>query len=137
MAIGLEEPELLNMGVALLAKFLTVREPNLKYLALENMVRLAEVPAVVDTVARHQRTILACLHDPDISIRRRSLDLLFTMCTQATAAEITSELLGYLSTAEYEMREELVLKTAVLAERWVLAGWRGGCWGEGGQARVE
>jgi hypothetical protein len=25
-----------------------VREPNLKYLALENMTRLAEVPAVVD-----------------------------------------------------------------------------------------
>lgn len=28
-----------------------VREPNLKYLALENMARLAEVPAVVDTGA--------------------------------------------------------------------------------------
>lgn len=26
-----------------------MREPNLKYLALENMARLAEVPAVVDT----------------------------------------------------------------------------------------
>lgn len=49
VAISLEEPELLNMGVALLAKFLSVREPNLKYLALENMARLAEVPAVVDT----------------------------------------------------------------------------------------
>lgn len=38
--------------MALLAKFLSVREPNLKYLALENMARLAEVPAVVDTGAR-------------------------------------------------------------------------------------
>ena len=38
--------------MALLAKFLAVREPNLKYLALENMSRLAEVPAVVDTVSR-------------------------------------------------------------------------------------
>ena len=28
-----------------------MREPNLKYLALENMARLAEVPAVVDTGA--------------------------------------------------------------------------------------
>lgn len=49
VAIALEEPELMTMGVALLAKFLSVREPNLKYLALENMARLAEVPAVVDT----------------------------------------------------------------------------------------
>lgn len=39
VAIGLEEPELLGLGVSLLAKFLSVREPNLKYLALENMVR--------------------------------------------------------------------------------------------------
>ena len=49
VAISLEEAELMTLGVALLAKFLSVREPNLKYLALENMARLAEVPAVVDT----------------------------------------------------------------------------------------
>ena len=55
VAISLEEPELLAMGVALLAKFLTVREPNLKYLALENLGRLAEVPAVVDTGGRGTR----------------------------------------------------------------------------------
>lgn len=38
-------------------------------------------------------------------------------CTPATAADIVGELLSYLTSAEYEMREELVLKTAVLAER--------------------
>ena len=32
-------------GVSLLGKFISVREPNIKYLGLENMVRLAEVPA--------------------------------------------------------------------------------------------
>jgi hypothetical protein len=52
VAIGLEEPELLAMGGALLAKFLAVREPNLRYLALESMTRLAEVPAVAETVSR-------------------------------------------------------------------------------------
>ena len=39
-------------GVSLLGKFISVREPNIKYLGLENMVRLAEVPAVADTVNR-------------------------------------------------------------------------------------
>lgn len=39
-------------GVALLGKFISVREPNIRYLGLENMVRLAEVPAVADTVNR-------------------------------------------------------------------------------------
>lgn len=70
------------------------------------------------TVNRHQKTILGCLRDGDVSIRRRALDLLFIMCTPATAAAIVDELLSYLSLADYSMREELVLKTAVLAERW-------------------
>jgi len=61
VAIALEEPELMSMGVALLAKFLSVREPNLKYLALENMARLAEVPAVVDT-GRGQLPDKSCQH---------------------------------------------------------------------------
>ena len=39
-------------GVSLLGKFISVREPNIKYLGLENMVRLAEVPAVADTISR-------------------------------------------------------------------------------------
>ena len=38
--------------VGLLGRFIGVREPNLKYLGLENMVRLAEVPAVMETVSK-------------------------------------------------------------------------------------
>ena len=30
-------------------------------------------------VNRHQKTIIACLRDSDVSIRRRALDLLFIM----------------------------------------------------------
>lgn len=44
--------ELLAAGVALLGKFIGLRDPNLKYLGLENMVRLAGVPAVMETVNR-------------------------------------------------------------------------------------
>ncbi len=38
--------------MGLLGRFIGVREPNLKYLGLENMVRLAEVPAVMETVSK-------------------------------------------------------------------------------------
>ena len=44
--------DLLAAGVALLGKFIGLRDPNLKYLGLENMVRLAGVPAVMETVNR-------------------------------------------------------------------------------------
>lgn len=46
------DTELLQASVSLLGKFISVREPNIKYLGLENMVRLAEVPAVIDTIHR-------------------------------------------------------------------------------------
>ncbi len=46
------DTEILSQAVSLLGKFITVREPNIKYLGLENMVRLAEVPAVNDVISR-------------------------------------------------------------------------------------
>lgn len=66
---------------------------------------------------RHQKSIIASLKDVDISIRRRAVDLLFTMCTPTTAADIVAELLKYLEIADFSLRDELVLKIAILAER--------------------
>lgn len=43
--------------------------------------------------------------------------MLLCRCTPDSSAEIVEELLSYLTLADYSMREELVLKTAVLAER--------------------
>lgn len=69
---------------------------------------------------RHQKSIVATLKDADISIRRRGLDLLFTMCNNQNVRDIVDELLKYLEIADFTMRDELVLKTAVLAERYCL-----------------
>ena len=67
-----------------------------------------------------------------MSIRKRAMDLLFTMCTPASADEVVKELLAYLVVADFSMREELVLKIAFLAEKfapsvqWWVQGWPGG-----------
>ena len=71
----------------------------------------------VGRFCRHQKSIVATLKDADISIRRRGLDLLFTMCNNQNVRDIVDELLKYLEIADFSMRDELVLKTAVLAER--------------------
>ena len=65
-----------------------VREPNLRYLALESMSRLAAVPAVGEAVSRHFKMILGCLKDNDVSIRRRALGLLFVMAGSGSAPEV-------------------------------------------------
>ncbi|KAK9153797.1 hypothetical protein Sjap_001277 [Stephania japonica] len=111
------EKEMMSQCVALLGKFIAVREPNIRYLGLENMTRMLMVTDVQDIIKRHQAQIITSLKDPDISIRRRALDLLYAMCDITNAKDIVEELLQYLSAAEFAMREELALKAAILAEK--------------------
>ncbi|KFK39913.1 hypothetical protein AALP_AA3G305400 [Arabis alpina] len=111
------EKEMMSQCVALLGKFISVREPNIRYLGLENMTRMLMVTDVQDIIKKHQSQIIISLKDPDISIRRRALDLLYGMCDVSNAKDIVEELLQYLSTAEFSMREELSLKAAILAEK--------------------
>ncbi|KMZ67831.1 putative AP-2 complex subunit alpha [Zostera marina] len=111
------EKDMMSQCVALLGKFIAVREPNIRYLGLENMTRMLLVTDVQDIIKRHQSQIIISLKDPDISIRRRALDLLYGMCDITNAKDIVEELLQYLSTADFAMREELALKAAILAEK--------------------
>ncbi|KAG5515677.1 hypothetical protein RHGRI_036653 [Rhododendron griersonianum] len=111
------EKEMMSQCVALLGKFIAVREPNIRYLGLENMTRMFMVTDVQDIIRRHQAQIITSLKDPDISIRRRALDLLYGMCDVSNAKDIVEELLQYLSSADFAMREELSLKAAILAEK--------------------
>lgn len=42
--------QVLRSATGLLGKFISTREPNIKYLGLETLMRLVEVPAVVETI---------------------------------------------------------------------------------------
>mmetsp|Transcript_3951 Transcript_3951/g.14937 ORF Transcript_3951/g.14937 Transcript_3951/m.14937 type:complete len:1073 (-) Transcript_3951:55-3273(-) len=115
-----QDSRLLVEAANLLGRFLDDRDTNLRYLALDTMSRLAftEHDTVVDAIRRKQNTILLALKDPDISIRRRALDLLYSMCNTNNAGQIVGELLDYCALADYAIREELVLKIAILAEKY-------------------
>lgn len=81
------------------------------------MAHLAACVDSLEPIKRHQETILMSLRDKDISVRRRGLDLLYSMCDTSNAKIVVSELLRYLQVADYAMREEMVLKIAILAEK--------------------
>jgi len=53
-----------------------------------------------------------------VSVRQRAVDLLYAMCDRSNAERIVQEMLGYLEAADYSIREEMVLKTAILAEKY-------------------
>jgi AP-2 complex subunit alpha len=82
--------------VNLLGKFISVKEPNIRYLALETMSKLQGIQVSSFLIKQHLQKIFVSLRDPDISIRRRALDLLFCLCDQESAGEVVNELLDYL-----------------------------------------
>ena len=53
-----------------------------------------------------------------MSVRQRAADLLYAMCDRTNAQAIVGEMLSYLETADYSIREEMVLKVAILAEKY-------------------
>ncbi|CAI5537634.1 unnamed protein product [Closterium sp. Naga37s-1] len=114
------EREVMAHCVGLLGKFVGVREPNIRYLALENMARMLMVADVQDDIRGFQSQIVHSLKDPDMSIRRRALDLLYGLCDTDNAKFIVEQLLQYLTVADFVMREELTLKTAILAEKFAV-----------------
>lgn len=81
------------------------------------MAHLANMGTEALALRRHVDTVIGMLSDKDISIRRRALDVLYCMCDDKLAKKIVSELLRYLIVADYEIREELVVKIAILAEK--------------------
>jgi AP-2 complex subunit alpha len=75
-------------AVALLSKFINIREPNIRYLGLDMMSRLVGLDGTADAIRKQQATIFFSLKDADISIRRRALDLLFAMTDKSCAESV-------------------------------------------------
>lgn len=116
---GSSGPAQLREGaMKLLGKFISVREPNIRYLGLLTMAKLAQLDGTADSIKKHQATVLVSLKDADISVRRRALDLLFVMCDTDNAERIVDELVAHLVMADAAIREEMVLKIAILAEKY-------------------
>jgi AP-2 complex subunit alpha len=101
-----------------LGKFIQARETNVRYLGLSAMTHLAARTETLEPIKKHQQIIISSLKDRDISVRRQGLDLLYSMCDATNAETIVAELLKYLHNADYAIREEMVLKIAILTEKY-------------------
>ncbi|KAI5703090.1 hypothetical protein M8J76_015754 [Diaphorina citri] len=113
------EPNLLVRGCNQLGQFLSNRETNLRYLALESMCSLANSELSHEAVKKHQEVVILSMKmEKDVSVRQQAVDLLYAMCDKSNAEDIVQEMLNYLETADYSIREEMVLKVAILAEKY-------------------
>lgn len=118
LAIHLDtESAVVQQAAHLLGRFILSKETNVRYLGLDTMAHLAARSDNLDAIKKHRSTITQSLRDKDISVRRRGLDLLYSMCDTTNSKAIVGELLKYLVVADYTLREEMVLKIAILTEK--------------------
>lgn len=101
-----------------LGRFIQSRETNVRYLGLEAMTHLAARTQTLTPIKQHQDVIIGSLKDRDISVRRKGLDLMYSMCDSTNARTIVAELLHHLQNADFAIREEMVLKIAILTEKY-------------------
>lgn len=118
IALG-SDSSLLVLATNLLGRFLKHKDNNIRYVALNTMQTVLTVSeSGMSAVQRHMQTIVDCLRDPDISIRRRALDLVYALVGPSNVRQLTRELLSYLVIADKEFRENIVAKLCWLIERY-------------------
>jgi AP-1 complex subunit gamma-1 len=103
------------LGVNILGKFLTNKDNNIRYVALNTLIKVVAVEP--NAVQRHRNTILDCLRDPDISIRRRALDLSFTLINADNVRVLIRELLSFLEVADAEFKPIMTSQIGIAADR--------------------
>ncbi|TRM65306.1 adaptin N terminal region-domain-containing protein [Schizophyllum amplum] len=103
------------MAINLLGKFLTNRDNNIRYVALNTLNKVVSMDT--NAVQRHRNTILECLRDGDISIRRRALELSYALINEQNVRILIRELLAFLEVADDEFKLGMTTQICLAAER--------------------
>jgi len=110
------EPALRSLSVNILARFLLHKDNNIRYVALQTLGTV--VAQDRDLVSQHTSTVVECLRDPDVSIRRRAMDLAVALVDKQNVQSMVGEMLNYLIVEEGESRAELCSKIAAVASKY-------------------
>lgn len=109
-------PALLDAAATAIGRFLASDNHNLRFLGVTGLAAIVErSPA---RAAEHQLAVIDCLTDPDETLKRRTLDLLFRMTNSVNVTVITQKLMESLSSlADPYLKAELVGRIVLAAER--------------------
>ncbi|KAG2662340.1 AP-1 complex subunit gamma-2-like isoform X1 [Panicum virgatum] len=103
------------LAINILGRFLSNRDNNIRYVALNMLMRAIAVDALA--VQRHRTTILECVKDADASIRKRALELVFLLVNDTNVKPLTKELIDYLSIADPDFKGDLTSKICSIVEK--------------------
>ncbi|CAI5724064.1 hypothetical protein KXD40_001055 [Peronospora effusa] len=104
------------LAINILGRFLLNRDNNIRYVALNTLSKV--VTDDVAAVQRHTNTIVDCLKDPDMSIRQRALELIYSLVNSSNIQSLAREMLNYLVIAPNDQKPELCSRIADAVNRY-------------------
>lgn len=103
------------LAINILGRFLANRDNNIRYVALNMLMKAISVDA--QAVQRHRATILECVKDSDASIRKRALELVYLLINESNVKPLTKELIDYLEVSDQEFKGDLTAKICSIVEK--------------------
>ncbi|WVZ82355.1 hypothetical protein U9M48_029623 [Paspalum notatum var. saurae] len=103
------------LAINILGRFLSNRDNNIRYVALNMLMKAIAVDT--QAVQRHRATILECVKDADVSIRKRALELVYLLVNDTNAKPLTKELVDYLEVSDQDFKEDLTAKICSIVEK--------------------
>ncbi|CAN1852785.1 AP-1 complex subunit gamma-2 [Linum perenne] len=104
------------LAINILGRFLSNRDNNIRYVALNMLMRAISVDA--QAVQRHRATILECVKDLDASIRKRALELIYLLVNESNVKPLTKELVDYLEVSDQEFKGDLTARICSIIEKY-------------------
>lgn len=108
---------LLNAAADAIARFIDSRSHNLKYLGVTGLAMIVE--SQPQYAAQHQLAVMDCLEDPDETLQRKTLDLLYRMTNPVNVEFISEKLVDFLSgTTDLFLKKQLTTRVCSISERY-------------------
>lgn len=108
---------LLDAAADAISRFIQSRSHNLKYLGVTGLAAIVETHP--QYAVAHQSAVMDCLEDPDETLQRKTLDLLYRMTNPINVEFITDKLLDFLrGTTDLFLKKQLTTRICSVAERY-------------------